>query len=210
MINAGLGLGFINPSSFIAVNSYFSTKRSRAVGFALAGTGVGQMFMPIVVRYLLDDYGFKGAILIMGALALNGIVGASLFQPVEWHMKRFGNGSCSNEKRILLTPCRHRLNQHAYHQMINIDEDDNDNDDDYDIGIDSKNHLFNDQISIDSEAIILIRTKPNWRQRIYKALDLQLLSDPVFISICIGLALAYTASINFSMIFPYFLQVSET
>lgn len=34
----GLGLGFINPSSFIAVNSYFSTKRGRAIGLALAGT----------------------------------------------------------------------------------------------------------------------------------------------------------------------------
>lgn len=33
----GLGLGFINPSSFIAVNSYFSTKRGRAIGLALAG-----------------------------------------------------------------------------------------------------------------------------------------------------------------------------
>lgn len=36
--DAGLGLGFINPSSFIAVNSYFSTKRGRAIGLALAGT----------------------------------------------------------------------------------------------------------------------------------------------------------------------------
>lgn len=209
---AGLGLGFINPSSFIAVNSFFSTKRSRAVGFALAGTGVGQMVMPIIVRYLLDDYGFKGTALIMGALALNGVVGAALFQPVEWHMKRFVGSSCANEKRILLTPCRHSLNQHAYHRMATTDAENNDNDvdddDDNDDGIDSKNHLFNDTISIDSEAI-LIRTKPNWKQRIYKALDLQLLSDPVFISICIGLALAYTASINFSMIFPYFLQVSS-
>ena len=33
----GLGLGFINPSSFIAVNSYFSSKRGRAIGLALAG-----------------------------------------------------------------------------------------------------------------------------------------------------------------------------
>lgn len=33
----GLGLGFINPSSFLAVNSYFSSKRGRAIGLALAG-----------------------------------------------------------------------------------------------------------------------------------------------------------------------------
>lgn len=72
--NAGVGLGLINPSSFIAVNSYFSTKRGQAVGLALAGTGVGQMVMPHVVRILLDYYGFKGTILIMGALAFNGVI----------------------------------------------------------------------------------------------------------------------------------------
>lgn len=157
------------------------------------------------MRYLLDDYGFKGTALIMGAMALNGVVGAALFQPVEWHMKRFGGDSCSKEKRILLQPCQHTLNQHSYQKIqIDTDVDLDDNDDAYDT-----KSKFNDTISIDSEAI-LIRTKPNWKQRIYKALDLQLLSDPVFVSICIGLALAYTASINFSMIFPYFLQVSSS
>lgn len=31
------------------------------------------MIMPHVVRLLLDSYGFKGTILIMGGLALNGV-----------------------------------------------------------------------------------------------------------------------------------------
>lgn len=72
-MNPGLGLGLINPSSFIAVNSYFSSKRGRAVGLALAGTGVGQMVMPHVVRILLEQYGFKGTTIVLGALALNGV-----------------------------------------------------------------------------------------------------------------------------------------
>lgn len=45
------------------------------------------------------------------------------------------------------------------------------------------------------------------RQKISRAMDLPLLKDPIFVSIAVGLALAYTASINFSMLFPYFLQV---
>lgn len=40
----------------------------------MAGTGLGQMIMPHVVRLLLDNYGFKGTILIMGGLALNGVM----------------------------------------------------------------------------------------------------------------------------------------
>lgn len=163
--------------------------------------------MPIIVRYLLDEYSFSGAALIMGALAFHGIVGAALFQPVEWHMKHFDgdddDGMCFSEKKMLLQPCRHSLNQHTYDEVIT---DADDNDDDNDDLVDNKSaFISNDTMSIDSEAILI--RKPSWKRRIYKALDLQLLIDPIFISIAIGLALAYTASINFSMIFPYFLQV---
>lgn len=137
------------------------------------------MLMPNVVRILLDDYGFRGAALIMGALAFHGLVGAALFQPVEWHMKR--TTTCFSEKKMLLQPCRHSANKHAYHEVLTtdaeIDEDD-----------DSKNILSaSDTISIDSEAV-LIRT-PTWKQRIAKALDLDLLIDLQFISIAIGLSL---------------------
>lgn len=183
------------------MNSYFSTKRGRAVGLALAGTGLGQMIMPNIVRILLDEYGFKGATLIMGALAFNGVIGASLFQPVEWHMKQFEK-TCSIEKRMLLQPCRHSANQHAYQEVASDGE--------YEIDDEDENRnicVASDTKYSDREAIL--QRKPNWKKRIFKALDLQLLFDPIFISIAIGLALAYTASINFSMLFPYFLQVSE-
>lgn len=191
----GLGLGLIGPSSFVAVNSYFSSKRGRAVGLALAGTGVGQMIMPYIVRFLLDEYGFKGTTLVMGALALNGVVGALLFQPVKWHMKRF-NENHFNEKKMLLQPCKH----------TQLDSNDNDVCD-LDTNIDDGDEDDDDLRSFNSEAYFI--KKPSWRQRVCKAMDLQLLRDPVFISIAIGLALAYTASTNFSMLFPYFLRVSN-
>ncbi|XP_031622825.1 monocarboxylate transporter 12 [Contarinia nasturtii] len=191
----GLGLGFINPSSFIAVNSYFSTKRGRAIGLALAGTGLGQMIMPNVVRILLDEYGFRGAALLMGALAFHGLIGASFFQPIEWHMKRKSGFS---EKKMLLHPCRHNANKHTYHEVMTTDAEYDDDDGD------SKQILNSDTISIDSGAVLI--KQPTWKQRISKAFDLNLMCDLQFVSIAIGLSLAYTASINFSMLFPYFLQ----
>lgn len=146
----------------------------------MVGTGFGQMLMPNVVRILLDDYGFRGAALIMGALAFHGLVGAALFQPVEWHMKQLSD-NCFSEKKMLLQPCRHSANKHAYHEVQTITDAEIDDDDD------SKNILASDTISIDSEAV-LIRT-PTWKQRIAKALDLDLLFDLQFISIAIGLSL---------------------
>lgn len=87
--------------------------------------------MPNIVRVLLDEYGFRGAALIMGALAFHGLVGAALLQPVQWHMKRFDD-SCFNDKRMLLQPCRHSANKQAYHEVVasDIEFDDDDYDDD--------------------------------------------------------------------------------
>lgn len=84
----GSGLGLIGPAIFMVLSSYFTTKRSRALGFAMAGTGFGQMILPQVVRYLLAEFGFQGTVLIIGSLSLHGVIGATLFHPVEWHMKK--------------------------------------------------------------------------------------------------------------------------
>uniref|UniRef100_A0A0A1XFZ5 Monocarboxylate transporter 9 n=1 Tax=Zeugodacus cucurbitae TaxID=28588 RepID=A0A0A1XFZ5_ZEUCU len=69
----GLGLGLITPSTFMSINSYFSTKRGRAVGLALAGSGVGQVTVPHVVRLLLEYYGFQVTVLAMSLFSLIGV-----------------------------------------------------------------------------------------------------------------------------------------
>ncbi|KAI9576635.1 hypothetical protein GQX74_010617 [Glossina fuscipes] len=44
------------------------------------------------------------------------------------------------------------------------------------------------------------------RDRLIQALDLELLKDPIFWNMIIGMALVYTSTINFFMIFRSFLQ----
>lgn len=67
------------------MNHYFTKRRGQAVGFSLAGTAFGMMLMPQAVRLLLEEYTFRGAILILGAVALNAVVGSTLLQPAKWH-----------------------------------------------------------------------------------------------------------------------------
>uniref|UniRef100_A0A182MSA5 Major facilitator superfamily (MFS) profile domain-containing protein n=1 Tax=Anopheles culicifacies TaxID=139723 RepID=A0A182MSA5_9DIPT len=86
-VSFGFGLGLIQSSTFVALNSFFRHRKGRAVGFALAGTGVGQILMPLLVQYLLSNFNFRDTTLIIGGLAFNGVVGACLLQPVEWHLK---------------------------------------------------------------------------------------------------------------------------
>lgn len=83
----GLGFGLASASTFVALNAYFSKRRGQAVGLAMAGTALGFMAMPQLISRLLEEYDFRGTVLILGALSLNAIVGASLLQPVKWHLK---------------------------------------------------------------------------------------------------------------------------
>lgn len=154
----GIGLGLLGPAIFLAVSSYFTTKKSRAIGFAMAGTGLGQMIFPQVVRFLLAEYGFKGTVLIMGSLSLHGVVGACLFQPVRWHLKR----NKMSEVEPLLRPSA---------------------------------------VTSHSEDVGVIT-------RVARSMDLSLLKDVHFLLLNFGLACAYTVSIDFSLILPFFLQVS--
>lgn len=158
------------------------------------------MIMPNIVRILLDEYGFRGAALIMASLAFHGLVGAALFQPVEWHMKHTGE-TCFNEKRLLLQPCRHRATKHTYHEVAATDPEFDDESftdfiDDNDTAHSRSTLIIGDSMSIDSEAV-LIRS-PSWKQRLSKALDLDLLCDLQFVSIAIGLSLGKFALIVFN------------
>lgn len=84
----GIGLGVLGPSIFLAITPYFTTKKSRAMGLAMAGTGFGQMLLPQIVKTFLNISDFSGASLFVGCLALFGIAGATFFHPVELHMKK--------------------------------------------------------------------------------------------------------------------------
>lgn len=84
-IATGLGVGLTASSTFVALNHYFTKRRGQAVGFSLAGTAFGMMLMPQAVRLLLEEYSFRGAILILGGVGLNAVVGSTLLQPAKWH-----------------------------------------------------------------------------------------------------------------------------
>ncbi|XP_050300375.1 uncharacterized protein LOC126738930 [Anthonomus grandis grandis] len=81
----GLGVGLTASATFVALNNYFLKRRGQAIGFSLAGTAFGMMLMPQAVRLLLEEFGFRGAIFLLGGFALNSLVGSTLLQPAKWH-----------------------------------------------------------------------------------------------------------------------------
>lgn len=84
---AGIGVGLAMSAAFVALNHYFAKKRGQAVGLSMAGTALGMLIMPQLVRYLLEEFSFRGAVLIIAGLALHSAIGSILLQPVKWHLK---------------------------------------------------------------------------------------------------------------------------
>lgn len=74
-------------AAFVALNHYFTKKRGQAVGLSMAGTAMGMLIMPQLIRLLLEQFSFRGAVLILAGIALHATVGSFLLQPVKWHLK---------------------------------------------------------------------------------------------------------------------------
>lgn len=84
----GIGAGLSFPPTVYIVTSYFVKLRGLANGLCISGSALGSIILPPVLRWLLEEYGYHGACLIMGGITLNVLVGALFYEPVEQHMVR--------------------------------------------------------------------------------------------------------------------------
>ncbi|CAG4979157.1 unnamed protein product [Parnassius apollo] len=200
----GLGLGFIQNSSFVAMNSYFKLKKSRAVGLANVGTGIGQTLMPHVVRFLLENYGFRGTCMILGGLSLHGIGGTLLIQPVERHMKKVEEDVIIDDKVHLLEEKHKNIvidkNLTINGELIYKPNNSEKNGKHFENGLNLEHN-----VNVKSNSDIS-KSKKGMLRKIYDLFDISLLSSPRFLNIIIGIALTVTSIQNFSLIFPLFLQ----
>ncbi|XP_077981800.1 uncharacterized protein LOC144436815 [Glandiceps talaboti] len=69
--------------SLVMIGKYFKNRLAIAMGIALAGTGAGQFIQSLVTQILLDNYGWRGTLLILAGLSLNICVGGALLRPLE-------------------------------------------------------------------------------------------------------------------------------
>ncbi|RXG50867.1 Monocarboxylate transporter 14 [Armadillidium vulgare] len=84
---AGIGGASTFTLTYIVVSTYFKKHRGFAIAITSVGGSLSGFISPVIANYLLENYGYISATAISGALVLNQCVGASLYQPVEWHMK---------------------------------------------------------------------------------------------------------------------------
>ncbi|KAJ9592688.1 hypothetical protein L9F63_015660, partial [Diploptera punctata] len=79
----GIGFGLIYVPAVIAVGFYFEKWRALATGVAVCGSGIGTFMMAPLCTMLIENFGWRGALLIQAGFVLNCAVFGTLFRPLE-------------------------------------------------------------------------------------------------------------------------------
>ena len=83
LLISGSGLGLMYLPSLVMVGHYFKKKRALATGIAVCGSGVGGFVFAPLSELLLDLYTWRGAMWVLSAICLNGMVAGALFRPIN-------------------------------------------------------------------------------------------------------------------------------
>ncbi|OWR42228.1 Monocarboxylate transporter 14 [Danaus plexippus plexippus] len=81
---AGLGLGLVYVTAVVSIAYWFEKKRNLAVGLGACGTGVGTFVYAPMTQYFIDEYGWRGTILLLSGTLLNLCVCGCVMRDPEW------------------------------------------------------------------------------------------------------------------------------
>ena len=76
-------MGMMYLPTLVTVGHYFKKKRALATGIAVCGSGIGGFIFAPLSQYLIEMYTWKGAMWIIAAICLNGVVIGTLLRPIE-------------------------------------------------------------------------------------------------------------------------------
>ncbi|XP_017788101.1 PREDICTED: monocarboxylate transporter 12 [Habropoda laboriosa] len=79
----GIGGGLSTTPGIILVSQYFDKHRALANGICVSGTAAGSFMFPLLIKVLVETFGFHGTILLLGGCMLHVCVSATLYRPLE-------------------------------------------------------------------------------------------------------------------------------
>lgn len=115
-VGTGLGFGLIYLPAIVSVTTYFEKKRSLATGIAVCGSGLGTFLFAPILTALMENYGWRGSLLIISGLVLNCVIFGAFFRPLEEEKV------VEETPTIFLKPSEARLDIHVSdHNLHQID-----------------------------------------------------------------------------------------
>lgn len=82
-VGTGFGFGLIYLPAIVSVTTYFEKYRSLATGIAVCGSGFGTFIFAPFTEYLIGEFGWRGATLILAGIVFNCIIFGAMFRPLE-------------------------------------------------------------------------------------------------------------------------------
>ncbi|KAM4693747.1 monocarboxylate transporter 14 isoform 2-T2 [Discoglossus pictus] len=82
-VMAGIGNGMVYLPAVVMVGQYFQKRRALAQGLSTTGTGFGTFLITVLLKYLCENFGWRNAMIIQGAVTLNLCVCGALMRPLE-------------------------------------------------------------------------------------------------------------------------------
>ncbi|XP_040125243.2 monocarboxylate transporter 11 isoform X2 [Ictidomys tridecemlineatus] len=80
---ASAGWALVFAPALGTLSRYFSRRRVLAVGLALTGNGVSSLFLAPALQLLLDTFGWRGALFLLGAVTLHLTPCGALLRPLS-------------------------------------------------------------------------------------------------------------------------------
>uniref|UniRef100_A0A9L0JFG5 Monocarboxylate transporter 11 n=1 Tax=Equus asinus TaxID=9793 RepID=A0A9L0JFG5_EQUAS len=78
----GFGWALVFAPALGTLSRYFSRRRVLAVGLALTGNGASSLLLAPTLQFLLDTFGWRGALLLLGAITLHLTPCGALLRPL--------------------------------------------------------------------------------------------------------------------------------
>lgn len=84
----GIAYGFSYGPALVVLGRYFDKKRGIATSLGNMGVSCGSLVFPPIIRLLLDSYGLRGALAVIGGILLNLCVAGALMRPVTFYQDK--------------------------------------------------------------------------------------------------------------------------
>ena len=82
-MSLGVGFGLFNLSSVVILATYFKKKLAFACGIVACGTDLGALIMAPVINFLVHQFGWSYAFMILGAFLFGCVPIGLLFKPIS-------------------------------------------------------------------------------------------------------------------------------
>eukprot|EP00096_Caligus_rogercresseyi_P014127 TRINITY_DN6655_c0_g1_i1.p1 TRINITY_DN6655_c0_g1~~TRINITY_DN6655_c0_g1_i1.p1 ORF type:complete len:644 (-),score=198.67 TRINITY_DN6655_c0_g1_i1:308-2239(-) len=103
---AGFGLSLCYVAAIVIVTLYFDDKRGLATGISVCGSGAGTFIFAPITHFLVTEYRWRGASILLGGCCLQMMVCGLLFKDLQWSSspkKKKCQGSLPGRRRTKST-----------------------------------------------------------------------------------------------------------